>query len=609
MQSYQKAIVIAFKIIVIFLGLAFFLLSTIILIQTLLHSSFPGALNFSFFVDIFAALVALISGVTLMSLFPESVRVRFVRPRISFPSRPTYGFYSLLAIGVGTTIGSPLFIILPVNVVQFAIVSIVSLVVAAVLSLMIARVYSRMYIFTTTNEIEAVGGPGFVRASTSERSARYFVSRLSMWIANTALAAFSAIYLVTFSIRIMPSILGALGLSPGQSEITVILILAVFIIWFAINAFLEKKYLRAIGIVQMVLLAIMVFIILMQSALIGEAGRWDLSGILNYGGGNFWFDILENTSYLFILFFGFQEIQAMVRETKDYSRIPIISRLRGNRLYHKTTFVPVAMYSTVLISLGIMLFDAVSAFSVHPDLAILQNSDIPSLFLVGRYISPRFEIFTGIAFIIAAITTFVPAFIAASRHLRALASDGFFPLSLRSASWLFTLLLILLLALTSTNFLVNITDFMVLVALGIISLSPYWLRKITRSIKRRTAAFSVVVGLAALLVDALLYTTSQEVVLLGVLAMALGFMVYDMLTLGTVGLQMFVIFFDVIAVLFFWAFPSSIAITYPRIIPILGGTPLNVQAILPFILLLSAAAIGINLIMDIFVIRRTNYNS
>ncbi|MDS0256573.1 APC family permease [Thermoplasmatales archaeon AK] len=604
---YQRAVAIAFKVIVIFLGLAFFAISSVVLIQSLLSSSFPADISFSFFVDLFAALVSLISGVTLMSLFPEAVRIRFIRPSSTAESRPTYGFSSLLAIGVGTTIGSPLFIILPINVVEFAIVSVVSLIVAGFLSVLIARIYSFMFVFTTTNEIEGIGGPGFVKASTSDRSARYFVSRLSMWIANTALAAFSAIYLVSFSLSIFPQILALFGVSGNGAVIVISALLGLFIFWFIINSFFERRYLRLIGLVQIALLAVMVIIILLQGTLLGFAGHWNLSGLLNFGTGNIGFEILENTSYLFILFFGFQEIQAMVKETKDYSRIPIISRLRGNRSYHKTVFVPAAMYATVLISLAIMLFDALTVYSVHPSPADLQGAQIPALYLVGKYISPRFELVVGMAFVIAAVTTFIPAFIAASRHLRALSNDGFFPRSMRSASWLFTLILILLLVLTNPNFLVNITDFMVLVALGIISLSPYWLRRITDSVRKRTAILSLAVGLSALIVDILLYTTAQEVVLLGVLAMALGFMVYDMLNLGTVGLQLFVLFFDLVAVLFFWAFPTQITIYYPRFFPVVGGFPINVQSLLPSVLILSSAAIGINLLMDVFVIKRTNY--
>ena len=50
---------------------------------------------------------------------------------------------------------------------------------------------------------------------------------------------------------------------------------------------------------------------------IGFISSWNLSGILTLPQGNIVEDILENTGYLFILFFGFQEIQAMGRDIMD----------------------------------------------------------------------------------------------------------------------------------------------------------------------------------------------------------------------------------------------------------------------------------------------------
>ena len=55
-------------------------------------------------------------GFILILFIMKRSIVRFRRPSSHGLSNPTYGFYILLSIGVGSTIGSPLFIILPGNV-------------------------------------------------------------------------------------------------------------------------------------------------------------------------------------------------------------------------------------------------------------------------------------------------------------------------------------------------------------------------------------------------------------------------------------------------------------------------------------------------------------
>src|SRR5579872_3112835 len=88
-----------------------------------------------------------LTGMVLVASFPRSIRVKFPQRLFKRPeSKPTYGFVSLLAIGLGATLGSPLFILIPLNIVQYEFVSLGSLVIATVLSLLMARVYANMYV-------------------------------------------------------------------------------------------------------------------------------------------------------------------------------------------------------------------------------------------------------------------------------------------------------------------------------------------------------------------------------------------------------------------------------------------------------------------------------
>ena len=60
------------------------------------------------------------------------------------------------------------------------------------------------------DNLESIGGPSFLKAAVGKRSFRYFVSRVSMAVANTALAAYSAIVFVLFDFQFMPGLLAEL---------------------------------------------------------------------------------------------------------------------------------------------------------------------------------------------------------------------------------------------------------------------------------------------------------------------------------------------------------------------------------------------------------------
>ena len=66
-----------------------------------------------------AAMSLALTGVALIASLPDSLRVRFRRPSKVQRDHPVYGFGTVLAVGVGATLGSPLFILIPQNVIQY----------------------------------------------------------------------------------------------------------------------------------------------------------------------------------------------------------------------------------------------------------------------------------------------------------------------------------------------------------------------------------------------------------------------------------------------------------------------------------------------------------
>ena len=296
-QRTVNSIVKVFKLFAAIVGALFIFLSTAMIYTLLTHYGSPSIARFSGNTEIIASIASMVTGITLVSIVPESFRVKFRRPPFRPQMKPTYGFTTLLAIGIGATIGSPLFIILPVNIVQYAFVSTISLIIAGTLSYMISRIYSGMYRYSVANNVEVVGGPGFVKMVTREKSLRYFISRFSMWLANTALAAFSAIFFFTFTFSTLPSILSAIGLSNFMIYVTETLILGLFGIWFVVNAFYERKYLRVIGYAQIVMIIVIILLIIYQGLSLGTAGHWNFSGYFSFGGGNIFIEILRTLDF------------------------------------------------------------------------------------------------------------------------------------------------------------------------------------------------------------------------------------------------------------------------------------------------------------------------
>lgn len=598
-------LILIFKLFSFSAGFVFLFFSLQYLLGGLLYSGGSARISLEVVLYLIASFGGLISSIALIAILPESLRVKFRKLRARGLPRPTYGFSTLLAVGVGATFGSPLFIILPQNVEQYAFISIGSMTIAAVLSLLMARIYSKMYVYSRERRSEVIGGPSFTKIGAGSKSVRYFISRFSMWIANTALAAFSAIFFVVFTFQYLPVILSLFGANGQLETIIIYLIVAAFAVWFIINAFFEERFLKHIGYSQIIFIIVILSIIISQSLTLGFSSEWDMSGFFSPLTGNVYLELIINTGYLFILFFGFQEILAMDRETQEESRIPIYSRLSGVAKVPKTKFIGTAMILTVLITAAVKILYAISVFSIHPDSAALASSNIPALFLAGKYLGSIWEAGMAAAFLLATITTFVPAFIAASRHLRSLGEDGFFPRSVASASWIFTLVLILLLSLGGGDFLISITDFMVLISIGIIILSYLWMRKVKIiSIKGRDIA-TILVGLSLFIAGGAIYFVDPNVVLLGIVAVALSYLIYDILHLGAIGLQIFIVAFDLVSFLSLAVFHGIIPNYFSSILNDIFGINCSIRLVMQIILLGSSAIIIANLFLDVFVIKRT----
>ncbi|MCL4518880.1 MAG: hypothetical protein M1587_06755 [Thaumarchaeota archaeon] len=78
--------------------------------------------------------------------------------------------------------------------------------------------------------------------------------------------------------------------------------------------------------------------------------------------------LIINTGYLYLLFFGFQEIQALERDALETSSIPIVSWISRNYRMSKAKYLGLAMVFSVLISATINILYGLAVYSLHPDL-------------------------------------------------------------------------------------------------------------------------------------------------------------------------------------------------------------------------------------------------
>jgi amino acid transporter len=507
-------------------------------------TGFPG---FADIIIIISILAAFLSGIALLTELPNSIRVRFQRPPRARKPNEVYGFSTILAIGLGATLGSPLFILIPLNVVQYQITSVGSLIIAAVLSLGMAKIYSTSYSITNKNNLDSVGGPAFLKAAAGKRSFRYFVSRVSMAVANTALAAYSTIVFALFDFQFMPGLLASYGVRGLSSQLFLYLIVGLFVGWFVLNSIFESRFIRLIGRIQILFTVALVVILIYNSELLGASNSWKLAGIfstINLPGGNWPYALLINTAYLYLLFFGFQEIQAMEREIQQSSRIPIVSWIKKDFVLDKSKCVSLAMVCTVASASLINIFYALGVYASHPDITSLRSTQIPALYLAQTKLGLGVETSMAIAFMISTFTTFVPSFMAASRHISSLSEDGFMPHSISRISWVFVLISIGILSVAGESFLVSITDFMVLVSLGMISFSAIWLVKVRKSAISSTDFLPLVIGLGCFVAAAAVYLFNPSVAVFGSLAVLVAYLLFDIFELGSLGIELFLVIFN-----------------------------------------------------------------
>lgn len=550
-RSWLRDLVSSIRFVSLLFGVALILLSIAIVFAVLeaRAGSETSETKFFLFYQLILALSILAGGVTLVHSIARNVTIRLPTgplsrlPRLRFDLSHRYGFTTALAIGLGATLGSPLFVLVPLNVLQYGILSIGSLIIAALISVVIAHLYARMYREWTSKGREVTDGPSFTRNACGRVSLRYFIARFGMWIGNTALAAYSLIISANYAQSGFFNTVRSFVNLGSYEVIVTATIFALLILWFVVNAFFERKYSRGIGTAQITLTVLLCGILLYQSALLLGTQNRPIESLSTFPTSNstsLGFILFTNTAYLFLLFFGFQEIQSLSTDLATKSSIPGLSTFRRFRNIDRVTFAKYAMLGSVLIATLVNILYAVAIYVASPDPSSVAASSVPGVYISRTLFGPWNGLLMATGFIIASLTTFVPTYLASSRHLRRLSSDGFFPASVGKSAWLFSLIFIVALSLFSADFLVKIIDFGVLVSLCFISLSAVWTRKpfwppLPKDI------LPVAAGVTCLLAAGILHFIESSVVLFGIIFILIGYLIFDVFELGPYGSQLFLV--------------------------------------------------------------------
>jgi len=157
---------------------------------------------------------------------------------------------------------------------------------------------------------------------------------------------------------------------------------------------------------------------------------------------------------------------------------------------------------------------------------------------------------------------------------------------------------------SNQNFLINVTDFMVLVSLGLISLSEIWMRRHRNEGWGSKDVLPFVVGVSCFVAGGAIYFLGATVIVFGSATVVFAYLIFDMLELGVLGTELFLSIFNLVcflalSALTFKLLPVSATITW---LPIGQTDPYTTLLILlPLLSLLLVA----NIVVDTSVLRRT----
>ena len=477
-------------------------------------------------------LLALI--VIVRALFPRSLRRHAVRIESSRSER-TYTLPTLLAVSIGATIGPSIFVLAPYNVKLHGWLALPGVMLASTTSVLLAYGYSKMFNYVKTLGGNAIGGPSFVRSAFGARHYLYIASRFTMWIGNVSLAAFNMLVII----ELVSSYILPILMSPYSSTLIPIVKVLLFVLLSVMVVALYRVWEKAVELQVYLMLAFLsLFAIHALLIVFAYLPKMPSSPILDFKdvtlqsppslqldiASRFVLGTLSSAAYVYMMVFGFQEVQSLgenIRAKRPSDAFKIL----------KAAMVGGSALAAVIFCLYTMLYMMMEVRGVE-----IPETVIPALDMAS--ISPSLYIVTSLAILLGVVTTYVPAFVAALKHLRELISDVLlvevekFRVSLDP---LVVILFMGVLLLTNADYIIRLTDLAVLLSLTAVAISEPRLRR--KLIGEKSALSDIRAYLNTLMMISIIASislTRWEVMVNSILftllsTLALMFLSYDLL--------------------------------------------------------------------------------
>ena len=463
-----------------------------------------------------------------------------------------YGLGQLVIFGIGATLGPSVFVVLPEAVRRYGFSSLWGVVLASTSALLLALLYARMDRLTHDMGGSAVGGPAFVRRAYGPKHPSYLASRFSMWVANTSLAAFNMLVLMdVVTSYIVPDALALVGSEQLASTLNMPLRVIIFILTLVALRYADDEA----SLVKLQYLLGPVFVLLF----VAHIGALLISPESGHpvGGPLLSLDALPAMAFVYMVVFGFQEIQSLAEG------IPGSGDERENLLRRAlaiSVVLPAILF--VLYSVAIYLLGEV------------PETPIPAVDLTSGWA----RALTEGALILGIATTFIPALVTASNHLREMLIDIFDVRREVAESpvgrYLVAFFVLILLSADAT-YLVELTDFGVLISMIAIAWSVTKLEKMA-GLEEKIAlplASVLLTGMAAFV----LAVVSPDVAFGGVL-----FILAATISLGVVAYELEVVELLTLITSLIALISSPAVIEAMKGLSAMGALPPTIVAFLPF---------------------------
>ena len=398
----------------------------------------------------------------------------------------------LISIGIGATIGTPIFTIVGSAAGMAGPAVVLSFLIGGGLTLLIGLTYSEL-----SSAFPESGG-GYTFAKKAYGGLPAFLTGWLMAFSFVVFGGLSALgfaYVVGYAVNLS---------SPG--------IVALALVSLVVFTYLNIVGVKQSGFVQMLLIAVLLFGIVLFLLVSGLfVSPTNFAPFMPTG----WAGVLQGTAFVYVAYFGFETIDTVSGESAE----------------PRKHLMPATMISIIVCMAIYALVSLVAVGVVGRE--ELANSSTPLMLVASISLGGYGTTLMVILGAIATLTSLNASIVAASRTIYALSNDGLLPGILATlstsktphvATLVSSILMGLFVSLGLLDYIANVADFNLFLGLSMISLSLILLRR-KRSLLYRPfiastwAAAASIVGLLTLILflDRSAIATGTAIVILGVL--------------------------------------------------------------------------------------------